>query len=121
MTREIKFRAWDKDCKEWVKQTGNPYVFPFEGIVAMTCSGNGCGYISKEDYSGYYELSQFTGLHDKNGKEIYEGDIIEWCHKRQVVKATAGGWNPFIADMQTDGSWHYEVIGNLYENPELLK
>ena len=74
------------------------------------------------------KLSQeYTGLKDKNGKEIYEGDVIQWWNGREligdakVIEPTNGGWNPFIDDCQTDGSWHFVIIGNVYENPELLR
>lgn len=65
---------------------------------------------------------QYTGLKDKNEVEIYEGDILRFENlpKLEIVEATDGGWNPFIDSMQTDSSWHYEVIGNIYENKELL-
>jgi uncharacterized phage protein (TIGR01671 family) len=74
------------------------------------------------------ELMQFTGLLDKNGKEIYEGDILEnmnwreWNYKngekhRVVVKWTSGKkFSGFGIGEDT----HYEIIGNIYENPELL-
>ena len=75
------------------------------------------------------ELMQFTGLKDKNGKEIYEGDIIGWKSTRKVKKWTyrevVKDIREFYANMineRSDGAyWHYEIIGNIYENPELLK
>lgn len=67
---------------------------------------------------------QFTGLKDYAEQEIYEGDILAWNNidvkVTWVVKAVDGGWDPFISHMQTDGAWHYKVIGNIFENPELV-
>jgi hypothetical protein len=68
---------------------------------------------------------QFTGLHDKNGTEIYEGDIVKWIHQygdfaptiqTSIVeyKQYADGWIGYEVFNQS------EVIGNIYENPELL-
>ena len=130
--REIKFRAWDKERKEWVKQTGNPYIFPFEGRVAMICAGSSTGHISDEDYSEYYELLQYTGLKDKNGTEIYEGDVVKldsWEGVQQIVFiegafCLADKHGLYVGDI------HYinhadknqaTIIGNVRENPELLK
>lgn len=75
--------------------------------------------------SGRYlesSISQFSGLLDKNGKEIYEGDVIEFMRagkkKRVVVE-----WDEYDAGFRyiTQNPLDNEIIGNIYENPELLK
>ena len=67
--------------------------------------------------AGYEDLMQFTGLKDKNGKEIYEGDIVRQDYDNALceVKFISGCFSPFKHDGQ------FVVIGNIYENPELLK
>jgi len=79
-----------------------------------------------------FTLMQYTGLKDKNGKEIYEGDVIELLNasdnygtrrNRRVVEWRAGlctlGFNLGIGRKRN--GCVYEIIGNIYENPELLK
>jgi len=120
--REIRFRAWITDRKIMgdvtqinLSRPGNPSV-----TLVGKKYGEGnwkCGAV----------LMQFTGLKDKNGKEIYEGDILRWNEKL---------WPVFWSDMlvkyvmgTTKGceiigcgrSKFCEVVGNIYENPKLLK
>lgn len=112
--RTIKFRAWDKDNKQ---------LFPV-GILGF-CEG---GISVSDGYSreaiGKYELMQFTGLHDKNGKEIYEGDILKLTDTLNVeVKWSDkfGGFTTSEEGTAMFGSHLAEVIGNIYENPNLIK
>jgi uncharacterized phage protein (TIGR01671 family) len=120
MTREIKFRAWDTEHGEF-KSPLNVYV---NGVGETAWQ---FGY-STEPYSGLV-LQQYTGLKDCNGKEIYEGDLlkttwfghtektfrVEYLAYRTAFKAIDQLGDGYCLD---DMEW--EVIGNLYENKELL-
>jgi uncharacterized phage protein (TIGR01671 family) len=82
------------------------------------------------------ELMQFTGLLDKNGKEIYEGDVMKLqyplnygfagIHNKEIIVTVSfeSGAFWFEGEGYTDCNWHfyneYEVIGNIYQNKELL-
>ena len=74
-----------------------------------------------------YELMQFTGLHDKNGKEIYEGDVVEfenyrdgqqYYKARETIRFDLGMFHIYGEPLRN--FQNIEVIGNIYSNPELL-
>jgi len=131
--REIKFRAWLAWGKKVVVVVG---IRGFEieptdpRIPIVVDTGKSFGFVSIP----LNHLMQYTGLKDKNGKEIYEGDIVkmekEWIrwdnnNGPRVVVFEDGAFSPFGGDGEY--SWedgpdgHTEIIGNIHENPELLE
>lgn len=119
--REIKFRCWDKlnkimDYEPW----GPEYLC--EGVPINDCLTS----FPSSEYSG---LMQFTGLLDKNGKEIFEADILNWpdSFKAQVLWceedcafqiSTIGHIGG--AFLNQEYMLNFEIIGNIHQNPELL-
>lgn len=130
--REIKFRAWNKKeqlmyLSGWESEDWSIY---FDGAVIEKQIDNFGG----REYEVWREtkdlvLMQYTGLKDKNGVEIYEGDYIVWDSEEGASNRGLVYYNQEDCQFRYKGdSVDYEilnqfseVIGNIYENPELLK
>jgi hypothetical protein len=114
--RIYKFRAWNPETKTMVDLQKLTPLAVEPGLTGLFLP-----------FDGNLELMQFTGLLDKNGKEIYEGDILSGKsstgrEKRWQMKwSEYGRWEAY-PDNEYNINWKgWEVIGNIYENPELLK
>ena len=153
MVRDIKFRAWDIEENKMI--IGNE-----KGLMLFLLMDECCvirplikqkddDWFLKGDFGGKYILMQYTGLKDKNGREIYEGDIVagykgdfvhnvigvvKYCGLSFVFEGTTEENRYDISGGKGDNYWRYtvtnpsvkelpdiEIIGNIYENPELLK
>ena len=122
--REIKFRAWDKENKQWLRDSF--LLCSYGGKDnSIEISTESCG-TEHGQRDCDIDLMQFTGLLDKNGKEIYDGDFLPALYGPQLVR-----WNEESArwdgvrenGYDTPSGWcsQREVIGNIHENPSLLE
>lgn len=120
--REIKFRAWDikeKRMLQWnelrlSKHEGDTEIF----VITF----DGC-----EGAFNEYPLMQYTGLKDKNGTEIYEGDVLEYLSYSNEIKFLIVEWSGWDAMFNFGGirvdlaSRKGKIIGNIYEHSHLLR
>ena len=124
---ELKFRAWDKEEKKMHKVKTIEFSRRGARIIHLAeVNSNGKG--DHKRWHSSVELMQSTGLKDKNGTEIYEGDIVKNIYDEiYVVKWFDAG---FHLEERYNGGFDYselhfgnnkEVIGNIYENPGLLE
>jgi len=124
--REIKFRAWDKENKRFQSFEKDRFhlVIMLNGEFRVQ-PGNG----TSSNFSiEKFVLQQFTDLHDKNGKEIYEGDMVRHSPISEILivefRDGAFGYEYYKQFIKQTNMQKYiaewEVIGNIYSNPELL-
>jgi len=130
--REIKFRAWDIERKKMYKVYQLDFSENDDGIF---CHEQAQILVNKTEWVWLLEdehiLIQYTNLKDKNGKEIYEGDILRDNEDREIGSAIFkdGCFSFCVPESEEDEEWEMylytvmdkEIIGNIYENPELLE
>ena len=132
MNREIKFRGksiMNNTCGDWLYSSGIKYGDDVELMYCDEDTSEEWNYIDKET------VGQYTGLHDKKGKEIYEGDIVycqtKYGKAKAIIKFIDGKfvayWNSALTHPENghhiacyEINKRFEVIGNEFDNPELL-
>lgn len=123
MRREIKFRVWNivnNEFDDSNSEGSGCYLISLDGSLK---DGNG------KSYDEYHIIQQFTGFQDQTGRDIYEGDIIRYRlgSPYQSIAAVTwydifGCWGLFTKSKQELCHAHdTEVIGNILENPELIR
>ena len=154
--RQLKFRVWDKAREQWLEHSENSlhaftdYFLTFDGKIVATegeiCDHPNMEYQTNFDWYDYSErpfkitrgserfvIQQYTGLKDKNKREIYEGDIIKYPNDTPSLNS---GFYTSVVEYEElncrfgigfkiGGDYaeqdNVEVISNIFENPELLK
>lgn len=103
--RTIKFRIFDSEIKKYIDISASAIMLD-----------------ELNNLKPNLKIEQFTGLYDKNGKEIYEGDIVtDGVVKYKIIyDLKLAGYQPYCI-FRDEPENYCEVIGNIYENPDLVK
>ncbi len=135
MKREIKFRAFELK-NPYDESVGQQMYYGVEDAYdtlgymtnskgkEMEYSWSSFGKVLDEVKEGNLALMQYTGLKDKNGKEIYERDIVEWeaeMGRTTIKMKDIITWDDAYTLRDSEEMETIEIIGNIYENPELIK
>jgi len=115
--REIRFRAWDNILKEMCT---NFYLNAYGEIIIPDCV------YGIDDVLSHYAIMQYVGVKDSKGVEICEGDIVKTDEAGWKAKVVYGRDNFYCVDNESGFSFEcdweqFEIIGNIYETPELLE
>lgn len=143
MSREIKFRAWDKQNKKFLSDSQNPSfiiiwwsgdVFPMYQTTDMDWAYHDYADLEDEKFWENIELLQFTGFYDEDWNEIYEGDIVKINHPYDTTNDFTDAIGVVFWRDEEGGFYHtnnngrppkkiwdyVRVIWNIYENPNLI-
>ncbi len=137
MNRQIKFRVWDKKRKQTYYKIHSVHFQCYNDgssvIKSVHCNNDAGELINLKGLNGGndFYLMQFTGLHDKNGKEIWDGDFIHHDNVKEPLQVywcdATGQWKlgheepmRYYGPLYQYPNNLLEVIGSIYENPELL-
>jgi len=125
MSREKKFKAWDKKEKKWFAE-GNTFNLDYSGKYGVFLFDNDNWDMDGKDL----EWVEFVGENDKHGKEVFEGDVVQPYSSglkydlaiiRYIDHSFCMAWPEDKHSMDCIWYFDFEVVGNIYENPELLK
>jgi uncharacterized phage protein (TIGR01671 family) len=138
MIREMKFRGWDENTKKWLYSLG--FLKHGNSKIIMILKDTEDGFVTTPVNPD--TVGQYTGLKDKNGKDIYEGDVYECIGTNYVVTFNNGafcggvinkpsaplGWDletgsdGYTGNLEEETNFNFiNVIGNIHDNPELIK
>lgn len=122
--KNIKFRIWNGSEMEYRIMAGYLGAFYVQGLDEKDYA---CLSKFNTKYGDHAPLMQFTGLHDKNGKDGYHKDIVAAGKKLYTIEWQQEEARFWLAPQNHSGSWkfmdelnHMEIIGNIYSNPSLL-
>jgi len=133
--REIKFRVWDENNKIMKKEVRGTFdlLIDMNGKLHQSMKTSFDTTLISVTFPDALIIMQYTGIKDKNGKDIYEGDVVAWTALNAIViygiifyladnAQFIVTWNDGNSNaLGKEWSSHYEAIGNIHENPELME
>lgn len=124
MAREIKYRAWDIEYGRWILPKDINIWGDGDIWLERRAKDDGDVIDTIVADNGKAIIEQFTGLHDRTGKEIYEGDVIKYYYYNREDDYGEGQdvvvYSDCAFNVSPNHNKQIEVIGNIHENPELV-